>query len=153
MKADKLTIHGRTAARMAAIQALYQLDLESSISPELVIAQFITDRFLQKDELVRYIKPDVELFRTLVLGVHRSQELLDTAISNTLSNEWRIERLETILRAILRLGAFELLHTTTTPTAVIINEYVSLTKAFFDQKEPSFVNASLDKIAKGKLQD
>ncbi len=148
MTQEKLTIHGRTAARMAAVQALYQLEIESNIPVEVVLSQFISHRFIQKDELVRYIKPDIEWFRTLVLGVHTSKELLDQEISKTLSDDWRFDRLETVLRTILRLGAYELCKEIEVPSPVVINEYVSITKSFFDQKEPSFVNASLDKIAK-----
>lgn len=148
MTQEKLTIHGRAAARMAAVQALYQLEMEPNTPVEVVISQFITHRFVQQDELVRYIKTDTVWFRTLVLGVQASKEYLDEAISQTLSEDWRFDRLETVLRTILRLGAYELCKEVEVPGPVVINEYVSITKAFFDQKEPSFVNASLDKIAK-----
>lgn len=148
MTQEKLTIHGRAAARMAAVQALYQLEMEPNTPVEIVISQFITHRFIQQDELVRYIKPDTDWFRTLVLGVQTSKEYLDEAIGKTLSDDWRFDRLETVLRTILRLGAYEICKEAEVPAPVVINEYVSITKAFFDQKEPSFVNASLDKIAR-----
>lgn len=150
MKEEKLKIHGRAAARMAAVQALYQLEIESNTPVEVVLNQFISHRFTQTDEVVQYIKPDMEWFRTLVLGVRACCDSLDEEISNTLTDEWRLERLEAVLRTILRLGAYEICKAVDVPAAVVINEYVSITKAFFDQKEPSFVNASLDKIAKAR---
>lgn len=148
MNQEKTSIHGRTAARMAATQALYQLELEPDNHPSQVILQFVSHHFQQRDELVQYIKPDLQWFETLVKGVVENRESLDSLISSTLSEDWRLDRLEVILRTILRLGAYELITALEIPTPVIINEYVSLTKAFFDQKEPAFVNASLDKIAK-----
>jgi transcription antitermination protein NusB len=148
MNQEKTSIHGRTAARMAAIQALYQLELEPENHPSQVIQQFVSHHFQQQDELVQFIKPDLQWFDTLVRGVMNNRDSLDSLIRSTLSEDWRLERLEVILRTILRLGAYELTTALEIPIPIVINEYVSLTKAFFDQKEPSFVNASLDKIAK-----
>ncbi len=139
-------VRGRTGARLAAIQALYQIDMEIS-EPEVVIAQFITYRFTQP-ERYHVLKPDEKLFRQIVKGATVKREQLDIQIEGVLSQGWTMNRLDTVVRAILRAGLYELMEQPETPKAIVINEYVNLTKAFYSGQEPGFVNASLDNLSK-----
>lgn len=141
-------LRGRTAARLAAIQALYQLEMEPT-TPEIVIGQFIAIQFKQPDRF-HIVNPDDTLFRQIVMGVHKNQEDLNTSVQQVLQEGWTIPRLETVMRGILRAAAFEILHCPDTPNVVIINEYVNLTKAFYSGQEPGFVNAALDRLANTK---
>lgn len=135
----------RTASRLAAVQALYQLEIEP-ISPGTVIGQFIAHRF--KEESIYSTKVDHLLFENIVLGVCEERQELDPLIAKTLANGWNIDRLEVVIKAILRAATYELLGKTNVPRPVVINEYVNITKAFFSGQEPAFVNASLDNLAK-----
>ena len=141
---QKPQFHGRTAARLAAIQALYQLEQEP-ISVSEVVIQFLARRFKQTDDVV-YDKVDVKLFEMLVEGVSLDKTVFDDKISLTLAESWRLDRLESVMLSILRAAAFELKGHTAVPKAVIINEYVNITKAFYSGNEPAFVNASLDRL-------
>jgi len=91
---------------------------------------------------------DEDYFGEIVRGVVGAQAEIDRAIVRRLAEGWRLERLDATVRAILRAGAWELAHRTDTPTAVVIDEYVELAKAFFDPTEARFVNAALDGIAR-----
>ena len=142
---QKPQFHGRTAARLAAIQALYQLEQEP-ISVSEVVIQFLARRFKQTDDVV-YDKVDVKLFEMLVEGVSLDKTVFDDKISLTLAESWRLDRLESVMLSILRAAAFELKGHTAVPKAVIINEYVNITKAFYSVNEPAFVNASLDRLS------
>lgn len=139
------TFGARTASRLAAVQALYQIDIEP-ITPGAVIGQFIAHRF--KEETPYCEKVDTVLFEKIVLGVCEECQKLDPLIANTLTNGWHIDRLEAVIKAILRAATYELLGKTNVPRPVVINEYVNITKAFFSGQEPAFVNASLDNLAK-----
>lgn len=139
----------RTASRLAAVQALYQLEIEP-ISPQTVIGQFIAHRF--KEENTYFTKVNEPLFENIVLGVHEGYQELDSLIAKTLANGWNIDRLEVVVKAILRAATYELLGKTNVPQPVVINEYVNITKAFFSGQEPAFVNASLDSLAKQVTQ-
>lgn len=146
-KKDKShTVRGRSAARLAAVQALYQLEQEP-VAITAVVMEFINHRFGQTVDDITYTNADITLFRELVTGVQDNKDSLDNAIEPTLSDGWRMERLESVVRSILRSAAFEIIHCPLVPKAVIINEYVDLTKAFYDGRESAFVNASLDALA------
>ena len=139
------TTRRRSLARLAAVQALYQIDL-SGAKPEAVIAEFVTHRLGREIDGERYGKADPELFAELVRGTVERQEDLDRAIAAALTPDWPLERLETVLRAILRAGACELVRGTV-PGRVVISEYIDIAHAFFSGKEPGLVNGVLDKIA------
>jgi transcription antitermination protein NusB len=139
-------LKGRSAARLAAVQALYQLDIEPT-DPPGVIDQFVKICFQNPDQY--HLKnPDLSLFEGLVKEGTGRQSQYDGLITQVLSVDWTLDRLELVLKAILRCGACELDQYPETPKAVIINEYVNLTKTFYDGHEPGFVNASLDKVAR-----
>ena len=136
----------RGAARLAAVQALYQMDLSGATLPE-VIAEFETYRLGKEVDGDQYRNADAAFFRDIVAGVVRDQKTLDPAIHRTLAAGWPLARLDTTLRAILRSGGFELANRMDIPARVVISEYVDVAKAFFDDDSPAVVNAVLDALA------
>lgn len=141
----------RSVARLAAVQALYQMEV-SSIGVEHVIREFTEHRFdraLEGDgEGDTLATADEGFFAELVRGVVAEQRRVDAAIVRRLAENWRLERLDATVRAILRAGAFELAHRPDVPTEVVIDEYVDVAKSFFEGTEPGFVNGALDAVAR-----
>nr|WP_280518927.1 transcription antitermination factor NusB [Shinella curvata] len=137
----------RGAARLAAVQALYQMDIGGSGVLEIV-AEYETHRLGQELDGDTYLKADASWFRSIVAGVVRDQRLLDPLIGTALQDDWALSRLDSTVRAILRAGTFELKERKDVPIAVIVTEYVEIAKAFFEDEEPKLVNAVLDRIAK-----
>jgi transcription antitermination protein NusB len=137
----------RSTARLAAIQALYQLELCGG-DVEQVIAEFNTHRLDEAVDGVSLVKPDRVLFAELVRGVARNRRDLDDMIAAVLVEDWTIERLETLLACILRAGAHELADRLDTPARVVISEYVDLADAFYADKETGLVNGVLDRLAR-----
>ncbi len=136
---------GRKAARLAAVQALYQIEL-TGLAPDRVLREFASHGLAQSIEESAYGRPDPELFAAVVLGVAEQQSDLDDMIAGVLSEDWTVERLEAVLRAILRAGAFELSARRDIPARVTINEYVDIADAFFGGKQPALVNGVLDRL-------
>ena len=137
----------RSSARLAAVQALYQI--EASGSPSIVVTrEFVEHRFGEIVDDEQYSKADADFFSDLVIGVDKRVDEIDENIKNNLSKDWKLERIESVARAILRAGTYEIISRPDIPTSVIINEYVDVTKAFFEDSTPGFVNGVLDKIAK-----
>ncbi len=130
----------RRAARMAAVQALYQMDVGEALSGT-VVKEFIEHRFEDK-------ATDVEFFEDLVEGVVKYQTDIDKNIEDNLSAKWTLKRLDLTLRAIMRAAGYEIMRRPDVPALVIIDQYVSIAGDFFDGKEPAFVNGALDTIAK-----
>lgn len=137
----------RSVARLAAVQALYQMEV-SSAGVEAVIREFVDHRFDRDVEGETLATADEDFFAELVRGVVREQKAIDAAVVKRLATGWRLERLDATVRAILRAGAFELKHRPDVPTEVAIDEYVELTKSFFEGPEPGFVNGALDGVAR-----
>jgi N utilization substance protein B len=138
-KADAHTQHSsRRAARLAAVQALYQLDM-NDVAPAVVIAEFVAHRLEQH--------ADQPLFKDLVESVAARVVEIDGLIGGALVEGWSVERLETVLRAILRAGAYEILARPDIPPRVTISEYVEIAHAFFGGREPGLVNGVLDRLA------
>ena len=138
-----------TAARLAAVQALYQVELGAA-GPEDALATVIA-RGATLDETGLSAEADPEIAAIIVRGVTEGpiQDRLDQMIEGALADDWSLARLEILMRAILRAGAFELLDRPDVPAKVVINEYVDVANAFFDRGEPGMVNAVLDKLAHG----
>jgi transcription antitermination protein NusB len=136
----------RSVARLAAVQALYQMEV-SSAGAEAVIREFSDHRFDRDVEDMTLASADEQFFADLVRGVVREQKRIDAAITRRLAQGWRLERLDATVRAILRAGAFELADRPDVPTEVVIDEYVELAKSFFEGPEPGFVNGALDAVA------
>lgn len=137
----------RGAARLAAVQALYQMDIGGSGVLE-VVAEYEAHRLGQEVDGDTYLKADASWFRSIVAGVVRDQRLLDPMIGAALQDDWALSRVDSTVRAILRAGTFELKERRDVPVAVIVTEYVEIAKAFFEDEEPKLVNAVLDRIAK-----
>jgi len=137
----------RSAARLAAVQALYQMDM-TGIDLNEVIAEFETHRLGQEIEGCQYADAEAAFFRDLVNGAVREQRAIDPLIDTQLAEGWRLTRVDSILRAILRAGAYEILNRSDVPARVIISEYVDIAHAFFGQDEPRVVNGILDGIAR-----
>ena len=137
----------RSVARLAAVQALYQMEV-SSIGVEHVIREFTEHRFDRDIDGVVLASADEGFFADLVRGVVAEQADVDARIVKRLAEGWRLERLDATVRAILRAGAFELIHRLDVPTEVAIDEYVEVAKSFFEGTEPGFVNGALDGVAR-----
>nr|WP_276553569.1 transcription antitermination factor NusB [Shinella kummerowiae] len=137
----------RGAARLAAVQALYQMDVGGAGVLE-VVAEYEAHRLGQELDGDTYLKADASWFRSIVSGVVRDQRLLDPMIGAALQDDWALSRVDSTVRAILRAGTFELRERKDVPIAVIVTEYVEIAKAFFEDEEPKLVNAVLDRIAK-----
>lgn len=137
----------RSVARLAAVQALYQMEV-SSAGVEHVIREFTDHRFDRDIEGVTLASADEGFFADLVRGVVTAQGKIDAAIARHLAQGWRLERLDATVRAILRAGTYELAHRPDVPTEVVIDEYVEVAKSFFEDSEPGFVNGALDAVAR-----
>lgn len=137
----------RTVARLAAVQALYQMELAGE-GVETVITEFAHHRFDADIEGEALAEADEAWFGDIVRGVIGSQKAIDGAVKARLASNWRMERLDATLRALLRCGAWELAHKQEVPKEILIDEYVELAKAFFDEAEARFVNAALDGVAR-----
>jgi N utilization substance protein B len=140
----------RAAARLAAVQALYQIEM-SGIAVDQVVAQFLSGEAPQGDgedaACASLPPPDPDLFAAIIGGVASNRGKLDGVIGAALSVDWSVARLEILVRLILEAGAFELLLRDDIPPRVSINEYVNVAKAFFDGAEPGLINGVLDGIA------
>ena len=136
----------RSVSRLAVVQGLYQMDMAQTDLNE-VIQQFTLVRF---GEQARFDFADADLgfFGDLLRGVVQHQREIDPLLDAQLAKGWRLNRIDSILRAVLRAGAFELGHRPDVPTAVVINEYVEVAHAFFSGDEPKVVNGVLDQLAR-----
>ncbi len=137
----------RSAARLAAVQALYQQEMEGTRMPTL-LDEFHQHRLGATIEDVEYADAEIEFFDDLVKGVDARREEIDAAIVGKLAAGWSLERLDKPMRQILRAGTYELIARIDVPTATVISEYVDVADAFYDKREKGFVNGLLDGVAK-----
>jgi N utilization substance protein B len=137
----------RSVARLAAIQALYQMEV-SGAGAETVVREFIDHRFGSEIEGEPLAEADEAFFADIVRGVVKDQAKIDQLIAKRLATGWRLDRLDATVRSILRAGAFELSALKDIPTEIVIDEYVEIAKSFFEGVEPGFVNGALDGIAR-----
>ncbi|WP_339763610.1 transcription antitermination factor NusB [uncultured Hoeflea sp.] len=142
----------RGAARLAAVQALYQMDIGGAGVLEIV-AEYEAHRLGNEIDGEQYRPADPAWFRAVVSGVVENQRALDPVIRAGLTEDWPLSRLDATLRAILRAGAWELSAKKDVPVAVIVNEYVDVARAFFDGEETKIVNAVLDRLARKYRED
>ncbi len=142
----------RSAARTGAVQALYQMEIAGTDVSD-VINQFQTVRFPNATDSDLIANADAIFFAEVLKGVLDRQRDLDPMIDQHLASGWRLSRLDSTLRAILRAGTFELMERKDIPPRVIINEYVDIAHAFFESDEPRVVNGVLDKIAHNARAD
>jgi len=136
----------RGAARLAAVQALYQMDLASTGLNE-IMAEFESHWLGGEVEGAQYRPAEAAFFRDVVAGVVREQIRLDPQIDAALSRGWPLRRIEAILRAVLRAGAYELACRSDVPARVVMAEYVDVAAAFVNEEETGMVNAVLDRLA------
>ncbi len=143
---DTRKANKRGAARLAAVQALYQMDLAGTGLNE-IMAQFESHWLGGEVEGVKYRPAEAAYFRDIVNGVVREQARLDPQIDAALARGWPLKRIETVLRAVLRAGAYELAFRKDVPARVVTAEYVDVAGAFVDEQETGMVNAVLDELA------
>ena len=137
----------RSAARLAAVQALYQLDMEQTPLPTL-LHEFHQHRLGATIEDVTYHPAEIAFFDDIVKGVDARRDEIDELISARLAKGWAMERLDKPMRQILRAGTYELIARADVPVPSVISEYVDVAHAFYDKREAGFVNGLLDAIAK-----
>jgi transcription antitermination protein NusB len=138
----------RSVARLAAVQALYQLELNPGRGADAVVGEFVHHRLGREIDGDVYGEADEALFAEVVRGVAADRERLDQTVSAALSEEWPLARLETLLRLILEAGAYELVHRPDIPPRVTLSEYVAIAHAFFDGREPGLANGVLHHLAR-----
>jgi N utilization substance protein B len=137
----------RGAARLAAVQALYQMDLAGTGVNE-ILAEFESHWLGGDVEGDQYRPAEAAFFRDIVGGVVREQTRLDPQIDAALTRGWPLKRVEAVLRAVLRAGAYELAHRRDVPARVVMSEYVDVASAFVDKDETGMINAVLAQLAR-----
>src|SRR5262245_24597194 len=144
---DARKANRRGAARLAAVQALYQMDIAGTGVNE-ILAQFESHWIGREVEGEQYLPAEAAFFREVVSGVVAEQRKLDPLIDAALARGWPLKRIEAVLRAVLRAGAYELDHRRDVPARVVVSEYVDVANAFVDADETGMVNAVLDQLAR-----
>jgi transcription antitermination protein NusB len=146
----------RSAARLAAVQALYQMDVAGKGVVD-ALAEFEAFWIGREVEGISFKPAENAFFRDLLGGVVREQRAIDGKVDAALSERWPLKRIEAVLRAILRAGAYELLYRKDVPARVVISEYVDIAHSFYAEDEPGLINAVLDTIARdvrdGEMKD
>jgi len=137
----------RSAARLAAVQALYQQEMEG-IPIARLLREFHEHRLGATIEEAQYVEAEQSFFDDVVTGVDARRVEIDDAIADKLAEGWSLDRLDRPMRAILRAGTYELLARKDVPVGSVISEYVDVAHAFYDKRESGFVNGLLDAVAK-----
>jgi N utilization substance protein B len=137
----------RSAARLAAVQALYQQEMEGTPIARL-LHEFHEHRLGATIEDATYVEAEQSFFDDVVAGVDARRSEIDEAIAGKLAEGWSLDRLDRPMRAILRAGTYELIARKDVPVASVISEYVDVAHAFYDKRESGFVNGLLDAVAK-----
>src|ERR1044071_1169542 len=137
----------RGAARLAAVQALYQMDVAGTDLND-ILAEFESLWIGREVEGEQYLPAEAAFFRDVVSGVLREQRELDPLIDEALNKGWPLRRIETILRAVLRAGGYELAHRSDVPGKVVVSEYADIAAAFVERDEIGMVNAVLDQLGR-----
>jgi N utilization substance protein B len=137
----------RSAARLAAVQALYQQEMEGTPTP-MLLHEFHQHRFGETIDDATLVDAEMDFFDDLVRGVTARSAEIDDKVGERLAEGWKLERLDRAMRAILRAGTYELLARPDVTVATVIDEYLDVAHAFFDEKDVKFVNGLLDRIAR-----
>jgi N utilization substance protein B len=137
----------RGAARLAAVQALYQMDI-SGTGLNDILAEFESHWLGREVEGAQYLPAEAAFFRDIVSGVVRDQRALDPQIDTALEQGWPLRRIEAVLRAALRAGLYELENRRDVPARVVVAEYADVAAAFVERDETGMVNAVLDQLAR-----
>ena len=146
-RVDDRKANRRGAARLAAVQALYQMDIAGAGLNE-IFAEFESHWLGREVEGEEYLPAEAAFFRDIVSGVVREQRKLDPLIDAALARGWPLKRIEALLRAVLRAGAYELDHRRDVPARVVVSEYADVANAFVDVDETGMINAVLDQLAR-----
>ena len=141
-KTKRPSSDNKSAARLLAVQALYQISLTQK-KYEYVLKEFVAFRIEKR-------KVDVKLFKMILVGVSKDGKNIDKKISALIKDDWSMGRIEPVVLSILRSGIFELGEQKDSLKKVIMNEYINIAHSFFNGKEPAFINAILDKVTKEK---
>jgi N utilization substance protein B len=144
---DARKANKRGAARLAAVQALYQMDLAGTGLND-ILAEFESHWMGREVEGAQYLPAEAAFFRDIVTGVVREQRMLDPMIDAALAESWPLKRIETVLRAVLRAGAYELDRRRDIPARVVVSEYADVAAAFVERDETGMVNAVLDQLGR-----
>jgi transcription antitermination protein NusB len=144
---DARKANKRGVARLAAVQALYQMELAGTGLND-ILAEFESHWLGREVEGAQYLPAEAAFFRDIVSGVVREQRDLDPMIDEALQNGWPLKRIEAVLRAALRAGCYELIHRRDVPPRVVITEYADVAAAFVERDETGMVNAVLDQLAR-----
>ncbi|MEZ5648252.1 MAG: transcription antitermination factor NusB [Alphaproteobacteria bacterium] len=148
--ANTASVERYRAARLAAVQGLYQMEL-TGVRPPMILFEFglrgMVPELDAKEIDIQGLEMDQSRFERLVRGVAEQRESLDAQLVTALPEDWPLDRLDSVMRAILRAGIFELLHFSEVPGRVVIDEYVDIAHAFFGGKEPAMINGVLDSLA------
>ena len=136
----------KSSSRLFSVQILYEMEINGK-SFEKIKKRFSEESFFELEEINDLGKPDINYIEKLVKGVSQNQDKIDKIIKDNLVG-WSLARIDSLARAILRVSVFELLDDNNVPEKVVFNEYIEITKFFFDDDEPSFINAILDTISK-----
>ena len=144
---DARKANRRGAARLAAVQALYQMDIAATPVND-IYAEFESHWIGREVEGSQYLPAEAAFFRGIVSGVLAEQRALDPMIDKALSGGWPLKRVEALMRAVLRAGAYELSARSDVPARVVVSEYVDIAHAFLDGDESGMVNAVLDQLAR-----
>mgnify|MGYP001279951802 FL=1 len=146
MKNNKI----QTVTRLVSVQSLYQMDMAGTDIDVIIKDHKNRIIFDNKDDiLINDLNTD--MYKKILYGVFENQISIDNKIKEFLDEKWSYNRIDITLRAILRAAVYELLFTPDTPFKVVINEYINIAQSFYSEKEPEFLNAILDKVAKSKL--
>jgi N utilization substance protein B len=137
----------RRGARLAAVQALYQMEMSGG-GVTSTVREYLDFRLGEDSETGPLETADADFFRSVVEGVVGEQALIDASIKARLAQGWRLERIDSIVRAAVRAATYELLRRGDVPVAVVIDEYVGIVNAFFDGPEGGFANGLLDRLAR-----
>lgn len=143
----KANSKARAAARLAAVQALYQYDMEGTLLP-MLLDEFHRHRLGAEIEDLQFHDAETAFFDDVVKGAIARRDEIDGVVSSKLAEGWALTRLDKTMLQILRAGAYELMARPDVPTAAAISEYVDVAHAFFDAREAKFVNGVLDAVAK-----
>ena len=136
----------KSSSRLFSVQIIYEMEINGK-SFEKIKKRFSEESFFELEEINDLGKPDINYIERLVKGVSQNQDKIDKIIKDNLVG-WSLARIDSLARAILRVSVFELLEDNNVPEKVVFNEYIEITKFFFDDDEPSFINAILDTISK-----
>jgi N utilization substance protein B len=142
-----VSVEERSAARLAIVQALYQMEVAGKGLNE-IYAEFESHWIGREIEGVQYKPAELQFFRDIVKGVLDNQETIDRALDSALQGGWPLQRIESVMRAILRAGGYELGFRRDIPVKVVIKEYVDVAGAFFGATESGMINAVLDRLAR-----